>query len=285
MGVVTAYIFAAVGRSAAFHKVTTTIDHRGVGSIRDGVPAPVPDTNPDANLISSADLRWSFGGKSQRGWLIYAPLVSHMRRTSDAVGTNGFARAVGRWQEARALRKTGVIDSETWFSIIGALQSARVKDRSHPSDNDLIEAPPSEIYDPERPAALRRVEKGAYAAYKRLLTGAMKDRSLGLRVTRAGALDPSEKYLKIVSAFRTRDYQDQLRKASPHLGSAGLAVNSPHFTGRALDLYVGGEPVNTSDSNRLLQTRTSVYRWLVKNAGKFGFHPYFYEPWHWEHVR
>jgi LAS superfamily LD-carboxypeptidase LdcB len=47
---------------------------------------------------------------------------------------------------------------------------------------------------------------------------------------------------------------------------------------------VGGEPVNTKDENRALQTHGPVYRWLVKNASSFGFRPYFYEPWHWEYV-
>ena len=63
-----------------------------------------------------------------------------------------------------------------------------------------------------------------------------------------------------------------------------MAVNSPHFTGRALDIYVGGEPVDTNDRNRLIQVQTPVYQWLVRNAERFGFRPYYYEPWHWEYV-
>ena len=78
--------------------------------------------------------------------------------------------------------------------------------------------------------------------------------------------------------------QEQLRRQSPNAGSAGLAVNSPHFTGRALDLYVGGDPVDTKDANRAIQVNTPVYKWLVRNAARFGFRPYFYEPWHWEYV-
>ena len=90
--------------------------------------------------------------------------------------------------------------------------------------------------------------------------------------------------MKIISAFRSREYQEKLRRESPNSGSAGLAVNSPHFTGRALDLYVGGEPVDTRDSNRAVQVETRVYQWLVRNADRFGFRPYCYEPWHWEYV-
>jgi len=75
-----------------------------------------------------------------------------------------------------------------------------------------------------------------------------------------------------------------LRRQSPNAGSAGLAVHSPHTTGRALDLFVGGDPVDTKDSNRAIQVNTPAYRWLVRNAERFGFRPYFYEPWHWEYV-
>ena len=82
-------------------------------------------------------------------------------------------------------------------------------------------------------------------------------------------LAPGEKYLKIISAYRSREYQDKLRGDWPNSGTAGLAVNSPHFTGRALDLYVGGEPVDTRDSNREMQVETRVYQWLVKNAERF----------------
>jgi LAS superfamily LD-carboxypeptidase LdcB len=142
----------------------------------------------------------------------------------------------------------------------------------------LLTVSATEFYDPERPAELRQVERKTYAAYKRMVVAAAQDLNLALDAN--GNL--SEPYLKIISAFRSPAYQQQLRAQSPNSGRAGLAVNSPHFTGRALDLYVGGEPVSTKEANRAVQVNTKVYRWLVKNAGQFGFIPYFYEPWHWE---
>jgi LAS superfamily LD-carboxypeptidase LdcB len=48
---------------------------------------------------------------------------------------------------------------------------------------------------------------------------------------------------------------------------------------------VGGDPVETKDPNRALQVQTRVYQWLVRNAERFGFRPYYYEPWHWEYVK
>jgi len=117
-----------------------------------------------------------------------------------------------------------------------------------------------------------------------MVAAAASDPSLGLSVTSDGQLAAGENYFKIISAFRSREYQEHLRQQSPNSGRAGLAVNSPHFTGRALDIYVGGDPVSTKDENRAIQTQTKAYRWLVKNAARFGFQPYFYEPWHWEFV-
>jgi LAS superfamily LD-carboxypeptidase LdcB len=168
--------------------------------------------------------------------------------------------------------------------MVSEWQGARLKNKARPRPEDLLLAPTSDFYDPSRPEELRQVERETYAAYKRMVAAAAADPSLGLRLTAAGELAPGERFLKIVSSFRSPEYQARLRAQSPNSGRAGLAVNSPHFTGRALDLYVGGEPVETKDSNRAIQVQTPAYRWLVRNAERFGFRPYYYEPWHWEYV-
>jgi LAS superfamily LD-carboxypeptidase LdcB len=117
-----------------------------------------------------------------------------------------------------------------------------------------------------------------------MIAAASKDLRFDIKFTKSGELAPDEKFLKIVSSFRSQDYQDQLRAKSPGSGRGALAIHSAHNTGQALDLYVGGEPVTTKDANRLIQVQTPAYKWLVKNAAKFGFRPYYYEPWHWEYV-
>jgi uncharacterized protein YcbK (DUF882 family) len=170
------------------------------------------------------------------------------------------------------------------MAMVSEWQNNRLKNRTYASPDQLVEPPSSEFYDPERPAELRQVDRNAYVAYKRMLEAAIADPTLKL-AHKGGELAPTEKYFKIVSSFRSREYQDKLRRESPNAGSAGLAVNSPHFTGRALDLYVGGDPVDTRDSNRAIQVNTPAYKWLVRNAERFGFRPYFYEPWHWEYVK
>ena len=230
------------------------------------------------------DMSWVFGGKSQRGWQLYSPLISSIIGAGDDAQSTDFAMQLSRWQKEKGVEPHGILDNYTWSQMISDLQSHRIKDRAYPTAEQLVTAPVTDCYDSSRPEELRKVERETYSAYKRMIAAAAADPSLGLATNGNGELHASEKYFKIISAFRSREYQDHLRSQSPNSGRAGLAVNSPHFTGRALDIYVGGEPVSTKDDNRAIQTQTKAYRWLVKNASRFGFQPYFYEPWHWEYV-
>lgn len=253
---------------------------------RDGKP-PAADLSAaiSRNVLLSNELAWTFGNKPQRGWYLYTPLISRLLNTRNAVGSIGFGKSLAGWQRKMGLKSTGVLDDQSLYAMITIWQGARLKDREVASPDRLVTVPISEFYDPTRAEELRKVERATYAAYKKMVAAAVADRSLGLAHGAHGELAAGEKFLKIVSAFRSREYQDKLRRESPNSGTAGLAVNSPHFTGRALDLYVGGEPVDTLDSNRAVQVQTPVYKWLVRNAERFGFRPYFYEPWHWEYVR
>ena len=236
------------------------------------------------NALLSTSLTWTFGSKQQQGWYLYTLLIKQLINTKEDSASVQFARAVARWQEKSALKPSGVIDEETLYAMIKTWQDARLKDRTPAQADQLLTAPLSDFYDPSRAEELRQVEGRTYAAYRRMVAAAVADRLLGL-AHKGRELESGEKYLKIISAFRSREYQEKLRRESPNSGSAGLAVNSPHFTGRALDLYVGAQPVDTSDSNRALQVQTRVYQWLVRNADRFGFRPYCYEPWHWEYVK
>jgi LAS superfamily LD-carboxypeptidase LdcB len=236
------------------------------------------------NASLRSDLSWTFGGKPQRGWYLYEQLIKRLINTKSDAASVQFATAVGRWQAKSGLAQTGILDEETLYKMIAAWQDVRLKDRSVAQPEQLLISPVADFYDPTRADELRRVERRTYAAYKLMVAAALRDRSLHL-AHQHNELAPEEKFLKIISAFRSPEYQEKLRRESPNSGSAGLAVHSPHFTGRALDLYVGGLPVETKDSNRALQVQTPVYKWLVQNAERFGFRPYCYEPWHWEYVQ
>jgi len=249
---------------------------------------------PKASLFTAAatenaslrnDLTWTFGGKQQRGWYLYDLLIGETLNVRTDPITTAFAESLATWKKKHGLNANGVLDEDALMALVSQWQSNRLKNRDYATPDQLMTAPPADFFDPSRAEELRLVERTTYAAYKKMIAAAIADPALKLSHTASGELAPGEQYLKIVSSFRSREYQDNLRRQSPNSGSAGLAVNSPHFTGRALDLYVGGSPVDTKDSNRAIQVNTPVYRWLVRNADRFGFRPYFYEPWHWEYVK
>lgn len=243
-------------------------------------------TAATSNATLRNDLTWTFGGKQQRGWYLYDLLIGKTLNTIDDPGTSDFAASLAAWQKRRGIAADGILDEDALMSMVSQWQGNRLKNRGYATPDQLLVAPPSDFYDPSRAEELRQVERSTYAAYKEMIAAAIADPSLKLGHSSSNQLEPAEKYFKILSAFRSREYQDNLRRKSPNAGSAGLAVNnSPHFTGRALDFYVGGSPVDTKDANRAIQVNTPAYRWLVKNAERFGFRPYFYEPWHWEYVK
>mgnify|MGYP000698710948 CR=1 FL=1 len=100
------------------------------------------------------------------------------------------------------------------------------------------------------------------------------------------AADPE--LLQIFSGFR--DPEADAARCAQQGNCDGLrrAICSPHRTGTAIDLYVGRLPGSGVDStapaSRAHMSQGAAYRWLVENAGRFGFTPYVYEPWHWEYV-
>ena len=237
------------------------------------------------NTLLRNDLEWTFGSKQQHGWYLYDLLIGQTLNISHDASTNDFASAIAGWQKAKGLSSNGMLDENSWMAMVTQWQSNRLKDKTPATPDQLMMAPTSDFYDPERLPELRQVERNTYAAYRLMLAAAIADPTLKLAHTSPNDLAATEKFFKIVSAFRSREYQEKLRHDSPNAGSAGLAVNSPHFTGRALDLYVGADPVDTKDSNRAIQVQTPAYLWLVRNAARFGFRPYFYEPWHWEYVK
>jgi hypothetical protein len=235
-----------------------------------------PTLDPSGeNARLRTDLIWVFGGRQQRGWGIYEPLIASLIETDSKSKDDplGFARAVAAWQRRNQLIPSGVIDHETWITMVGGWQEKRLRQRALPPPV-LVTVDPVEFYHWERPAELRQVERETYLAYRRMYDAAKAE--LGF--------ERGSPFLKIISAYRNRAYQEMLRRQDPAAGRTALAYNSPHFTGRSLDLYVGGEPVITRDCNRAWQTSTRAYAWLVRNAKSFGFEPYFYEPWHWEYI-
>lgn len=220
-----------------------------------------------------SDLEWDFAGKQQRGWHLYEPLIGETIGMREAADTASFAEALARWQDRNDLDATGILDKTALEALVKTWQGNRRLGSGTPMGM-LVSAPISDFYDPTRSPDLLQLDAEAYGAYRRMIAAAAKE----LKTL------PGEKYFSIISAYRSPAYQEELRRREPNAGRGALAKVSVHSTGRALDIYVGGEPVKTADVNRAIQVNTPAYKWLVRNAARFGFVPYFYEPWHWEYV-
>lgn len=230
------------------------------------------------------NLIWTLGNKERRGWYLYEPLIQRLIGTEHKAESNEFALSLADWQRQNAVQPTGILDEATLKEMIKLWQAQRIAEKEVAAPEKLFTAPIADFFDPTREVSLLKVERETYLAYKQMVAEAAKDPALNLKNNSRGDLSPDEKRLKIISAFRSPEYQEKLRKAEPNSTRTTLALVSSHFTGRALDIYVGGEPVITKDANRAIQINTPVYKWLVKNAHRFGFYPYYYEPWHWEYA-
>ena len=68
-------------------------------------PAAASEAAAGASLFASAaarntvlkyELNWAFGGKQQRGWYLYTPLISRTLSADGDAATDGFASALSR---------------------------------------------------------------------------------------------------------------------------------------------------------------------------------------------
>lgn len=83
--------------------------------------------------------------------------------------------------------------------------------------------------------------------------------------------------------WRSREHYEATliaKYGSVRAGRKWLAYNSPHETGLAVDLGVGG--LAPTRKTAAAQRKTPLHAWLVVHAHEYGWHPYKVEPWHWE---
>ncbi len=142
-----------------------------------------------------------------------------------------------------------------------------------PPPDQLVQARPDETLG-GKPVILRR---GTLEAWRRMVAAARAETTL---------LDDDPQAFALFSGYR--DPAADAARCAAQANCQGLvrASCSAHRTGLALDLNVGWAPGHTADdsadANRLYQTRGRPYRWLTRNARRFGFVNYVFEPWHWE---
>jgi D-alanyl-D-alanine carboxypeptidase len=243
----------------------------------DGTDAP--ETAAAVNAASLSTLAWTPFGKPETGWEIYAPRIAAEIGTTCAPGSNGFASALARWQGAHGQQKTGVVAPEVFSAMLIRWHLARPFVRTNregicpgaPPEANLAQAAPQESYGGKviqmRPAALD--------AYRRMTDAARAD----------GVLRRPDA-LRIFSGFRAPDADAQRCARDNNCQGLIRTICSAHRTGLAMDVVIdaapGFGPDSSADPNRLVMSRSPLYRWMVVNAGRFGFVNYAYEPWHWE---
>jgi D-alanyl-D-alanine carboxypeptidase len=232
-----------------------------------------------ANANSLVSLAWAPFGRGEIGWELYVPLIQSEIHTACPANSEGFADALATWQRANGRPADGVFAEPVFLGMKGVVQTRREFVRftsagACPGTPDLITAAKvSEGYSGKqvwlRPRALE--------AYRRMVAAARAE------VPEAAA---DSQLLTIFSGYRSPSADAARCLAENNCDGIVRARCSAHRTGLAADLTLGHAPGFTVDSsadpNRLYMTRTATYRWLLANAGRFGFVNYPFEPWHWE---
>jgi hypothetical protein len=145
----------------------------------------------------------------------------------------------------------------------------RIRDKSAPPGSEIVMV--ESVYAGKR----RPLHRLAARAWEAMVAAARADgHAHPLLLPTSGYRSPAEQQVLWDAALKKYGSPEAARKwVAPPGGS-------PHQTGRAIDMFVGGQ---NSSSNVDNLRRMPAYHWLVANAACFGFYPYEAEPWHWEY--
>ncbi len=288
-------LLVAVAQRAFFHRAASPSPSAATAPFAVRAPAasrqpmaygcqtdPVFAAASGANAATVANAPWSVFGRPENGWQVYEPLIDHELGVACPPDSQAFAAALATWQGAHRLPANGTMDEATlrafdlaWLArrpFVAA--SAHGQCPSPPPLASLATAAPAEGY-LGKPIQVR---PGTLAAWRRMVAAARAE-------SPAIAADP--KLLTIFSGYRdpAADAADCAARqdcATP----ARAGTCSAHRTGLAMDIYLGSapgyDPSSSDDANRLFESRTPAYLWMVANAARFGFVNYPFEPWHWE---
>lgn len=232
-----------------------------------------------ANANSVRTLNWAPFGREETGWETYVALIQHEIRTACAPNSEGFAAALAAWQRANRQGDDGILTETVFLAMKGSVQARREFVRftttgACPDTPDMITAARTDEGYGGKQVWMR---PRALAAYRQMAAAARAE----VPEIRA---DPRN--LTIFSGYRSPSADAARCAAEGNCDGVVRARCSAHRTGLAADMYVGQapgySPDSTADPSRLFMTRTPTYLWLVKNAGRFGFVNYPFEPWHWE---
>jgi hypothetical protein len=237
-----------------------------------------PRADAARNAASLNSLAWAPFHRPEAGWATYEPLVAREIATACPPTSPGFAAALARWRGAHGLRGPGVLDAPTFSAMYQAWQARRpfvvVSKRACPAPPAVVAQARKDEGWSGKPVSLRL---GALGAYRKMVAAAR---------AQIPALAADRQLMTMFSGYRSPAYDAERCARQHNCQGVTRAVCSAHRTGLAVDLFFGnapGQAIDSSDNvNRLYISRTAGYLWMVKNADRYGFVNYAFEPWHWE---
>ncbi|HEY5071602.1 MAG TPA: D-alanyl-D-alanine carboxypeptidase family protein [Caulobacteraceae bacterium] len=257
--------------------------HLGVAHGENASCEAGPRSAANLNARSVDHLAWSPFGRPETGWAIYEPLVAKEISTTCAPQSPSFAARVAAWQFAHRVGAAGVVDVATlmrmkliWQARRPFVAASRRACPAVPEQSSLARANAAESFG----GKTIFLQPRALADYRRMIAAARDE------LPRTSA---DRGVLSIFSGYRSPAYDEARCAKQRNCQGVTRASCSAHRTGLALDIYLGAAPGyapdSSADANRLFISRTLAYRWLARNAERFGFANYPFEPWHWEWVR
>jgi D-alanyl-D-alanine carboxypeptidase len=243
--------------------------------------APGFEAAAQANGLTLTTLAWAPFHRPETGWAVYAPRISQEIQTTCPPDSAAFAQALARWQGVRRLPATGQLDGPTFGLMSTSWELARPFVRLSqtgvcppaPADTNLAWALPDEGY-ARKPIQLR---PGVLTAYRQMVADAR---------AASPAIAADHRLLSIFSGYRSPDSDAARCARDNNCENITRAACSAHRTGLAMDIYLGAAPGSppelSDDANRLYQSKSAAYAWMIANAARYGFVNYPFEPWHWE---
>jgi D-alanyl-D-alanine carboxypeptidase len=265
---------------AAAGELASQRTHRQISAtIRPCQPAPAFVGASQQNAASLRTVVWSVFGRPEVGWEIYAPLTAHEIGVDCPGDAPGFAAALAAWQGDHRLPANGVMDEATLRALDRTWQGRRPFVAA--SAHGACPAPPASLasarLDEGYGGKQIQLREGALSAYRRMVAAARAQEPV---------LAGDKRMLTIFSGYRDPAADAARCVAEQNCNSVVRATCSAHRTGLAMDFFLGAapgfSPDSSADPNRLYQSRSNAYLWLVGHARDFGFVNYPFEPWHWE---
>lgn len=228
-------------------------------------------------------LEWQPFGR-EYGWETYLPMTQQEIGTRCGAATPAFAAALAAFQARYGLQADGRFGPATFEVLKGIWQERRpfVMARVRGECPAYPERQSLEEFDWREETIQRPGRMGqpvAIAAYRRMVRDARAE---------VPELAANPNLLTVYSTYRHPDIDGVRCEDEANCDGLRRASCSAHRTGWAFDINVGEAPgygiASTNAYNRLVQSRGPAYRWLVRNAARYGFVNYIYEPWHWEYV-